>query len=238
MTESEWQRSTDPHAMLKWLRQSGEASERKLRLFAVACCRSEWHLVTDENSRQAVEFAESYADGQGTAAELFSPQANTAPDVEEKVTIEKWVLHCDAWTAASRAANAIRLLASRTVHPGRSAIQDLLYRSDSVEKEKALSIIAASNSIISDERAAQRLLLLDIFGNVFRAVQTEPAWLTFLIINQAQSIYDNRAFDRLPELADALEQAGCANHDILDHCRQPGPHVRGCWVVDLVLGKQ
>ena len=54
----------------------------------------------------------------------------------------------------------------------------------------------------------------------------------------AESIYDHRAFERLPALADALAEAGCSNPDILSHCRGPGPHVRGCWVVDLVLGKE
>lgn len=54
----------------------------------------------------------------------------------------------------------------------------------------------------------------------------------------AQAIYDDRTFDRMPELADALAEAGCTNQDLLRHCRGPGPHVRGCWVVDLVLGKE
>jgi hypothetical protein len=54
----------------------------------------------------------------------------------------------------------------------------------------------------------------------------------------AEVIYADSAFDRLPVLADALEEAGCTISDILDHCRGPGPHVRGCWVVDLLLGKE
>jgi hypothetical protein len=66
----------------------------------------------------------------------------------------------------------------------------------------------------------------------------EPAWLTSTVIALAKGIEDERAFDRLPILADALQDAGCDNADILDHCRGPGPHVRGCWVVDLVLGKE
>jgi hypothetical protein len=65
-----------------------------------------------------------------------------------------------------------------------------------------------------------------------------PCWLTLTVRQLAQAIYDDRAFDRLPILADALEDAGCDNADILNHCRQPGEHVRGCWVVDLLLGKE
>jgi hypothetical protein len=77
-----------------------------------------------------------------------------------------------------------------------------------------------------------------IFGNPFRPVSADPAWLTSTVVALARSIYDERAFDRLPILADALQDAGCDNPDILTHCRSVGPHVRGCWVVDLVLGKE
>jgi hypothetical protein len=65
-----------------------------------------------------------------------------------------------------------------------------------------------------------------------------PSWLTLTVRQLTQAIYDEGAFERLPILADALEDAGCDNADILNHCRQPGEHVRGCWVVDLVLGKE
>ena len=76
-----------------------------------------------------------------------------------------------------------------------------------------------------------------IFGNPFRPIVADLAWLTPTVQSIAASIYRDRAFDRLPILADALEEAGCTNADVLLHCRQPGEHVRGCWVVDLVLGK-
>jgi hypothetical protein len=76
-----------------------------------------------------------------------------------------------------------------------------------------------------------------IFGNPFRPGAVDPAWLTSTVVELAHGIYAERAFDRLPILADALQDAGCENADVLDHCRGPGPHARGCWVVDLVLGK-
>ena len=83
----------------------------------------------------------------------------------------------------------------------------------------------------------QATILRDLFGPLpFRSVSLRCSSLTARSL--AESIYDDRAFDRLPILADALEDAGCTNRDILDHCRQPGEHVRGCWVVDLVLGKK
>jgi hypothetical protein len=86
------------------------------------------------------------------------------------------------------------------------------------------------------EQHAQSELLRDIFGNPFLPVAVDPAWLTPAVFEQAEAIYRERAFDRLPELAGALEQAGCANLWVLHHCGRPGEHVRGCWVVDLLLG--
>jgi hypothetical protein len=74
-------------------------------------------------------------------------------------------------------------------------------------------------------------------GNRSRSVTLDPEWLTSTVTQLARGIYDERDFDRLPILADALQDAGCDNADVLNHCRQPGPHARGCWVVDLVLGK-
>jgi hypothetical protein len=68
--------------------------------------------------------------------------------------------------------------------------------------------------------------------------EIDPSWLTTTVIALSQGIDNEQAFDRLPILADALQDAGCDNADILDHCRGPWPHVRGCWVVDLVLGKE
>ncbi|WP_246173508.1 hypothetical protein [Limnoglobus roseus] len=88
-----------------------------------------------------------------------------------------------------------------------------------------------------DEREEQGPLLRDIFGNPFRPVTFSPAWLTPTAVGLAQAIYEDRAFDRLPILADALQDAGCEDEAILGHCRGDGPHVRGCWVVDGVLGK-
>jgi hypothetical protein len=80
--------------------------------------------------------------------------------------------------------------------------------------------------------------LLDIFGNPFRPVAHNPTWLTSTAVSLAGGIYADRAFDRLPILADALEDAGCSDEAILGHLRGPGPHVAGCWAVDLILGKE
>jgi hypothetical protein len=77
----------------------------------------------------------------------------------------------------------------------------------------------------------------DIFGNPFRPVTFLPEWRTDTAVSLARTMYESRDFSAMPILADALQDAGCDNADVLDHCRGPGPHVRGCWVVDLLLGK-
>ncbi|HJZ55720.1 MAG TPA: hypothetical protein VKE74_12200 [Gemmataceae bacterium] len=76
-----------------------------------------------------------------------------------------------------------------------------------------------------------------MFGNPFRLAAFDPAWRTSTAVQLARQMYEAREFSAMPILADALQDAGCENAEILDHCRGSGPHVRGCWVVDLVLGK-
>jgi hypothetical protein len=89
----------------------------------------------------------------------------------------------------------------------------------------------------ADELGKQAALLRDIFGDPYNPVTFDTSWRTEAVIDLARGVYESRDFAPMPVLADALEDAGCADPDILAHCRGPGPHVRGCWVVDLVLGK-
>jgi hypothetical protein len=96
-------------------------------------------------------------------------------------------------------------------------------------------VLAAWDSI-SPQRQVE--ILRDLFGNPFRTVALDPCWLTPTVIALAQEIYDSRGFDRLPSLAHSLEAAGCTDADLLAHCRSAAPHVLGCWVVDLLLGKE
>ena len=96
---------------------------------------------------------------------------------------------------------------------------------------------AAWEAAAKAERVAQAALLHDLIGNPFHSLTPDPAWLNSTVVSLAQVIYDGRRFESLPELARALEEAGCTAVDFLEHCRQPGGHARGCWVVDLLLGK-
>lgn len=98
-----------------------------------------------------------------------------------------------------------------------------------------------SSESAAKEQIAQCELLRDVVGNPFRPVTLEPSCLTWndgAVVDLAQIIYDERAFERMSDLADILASSGCTDDQVLEHCRQPGEHVRGCWVVDLVLGKQ
>lgn len=99
----------------------------------------------------------------------------------------------------------------------------------------------ASNPLLGTEAAellAQVDLLRDIFGDPLQPLSFDQSWRTSGVVQLAQVIYDDRAFDRMPGLADALAEAGCDNDETLNHCRGPGPHVRGCWVVDMMLGRE
>jgi hypothetical protein len=91
---------------------------------------------------------------------------------------------------------------------------------------------------VAEMRSLFPRLFRDVFGNPFRRVRLDRAWRTEAVVRVAETIYTDARFDEVPILADALEETGCADSEVLTHCRQPGPHVRGCWVVDLLLGKQ
>jgi hypothetical protein len=88
------------------------------------------------------------------------------------------------------------------------------------------------------EQHWQARILCDVLGKHDRLPQIHPHWLTSIVVDLATAIYNDRAFDRLPILADALMDAGCDNEALIAHCRSKGPHVRGCWLVDLILGKE
>ena len=104
---------------------------------------------------------------------------------------------------------------------------------------KEASRLSRRASHSPDEASIQVGFNKDIFGNPFRLVVFSPQWRTDTAVTLARQMYDSRDFSAMPILADALQDAGCDNDDILNHCRDTkAAHVRGCWVVDLVLGKE
>jgi hypothetical protein len=215
--------------MLEFLK--GKASDRKLRLFAVACCRRIWHLFTDKQSRRAVEVAERLADGQADPAEV----ADTGTEIEELLALKQ-----QEWIGEASRSEAAYLYGYRDQWPIILA-QSAVGEDVTTEWVDLAGSIANTDEAARADRTAQAALLRDIFGNPFRPITLDPAWLTWhdgLIPSMANRIYDSRDFRDMPVLADALEEAGCQDQDILRHCRLGGEHVRGCWVVDLLLGKE
>jgi hypothetical protein len=217
MSEETWHESGDVRAMFNVA--AYRLDERKRRLFAGACCRRVWELLPDIRSRRAVEAIEQFADGHFTREQLTSAAADA------------WTARRDAPSEASRTAGlAIRYAAAPDATFGReeTAARDAAY---AVGEARGLE---ARES----ERAVQAALLRCIAGPLlFRPVTFAPGWRTSAAVALAASMYESRDFAHMPVLADALEEAGCDAADVLGHCRGPGPHVRGCWVVDLVLGK-
>lgn len=102
--------------------------------------------------------------------------------------------------------------------------------------DRKLRLISTADGFIA-QWSMQSVQMRDVVGNPFRPVVVDPSWLTPAVVSLAKQIYDSRNFSLMPSLSDALQDAGCEEEDILNHCRSAGPHVRGCWVVDLVLGK-
>jgi hypothetical protein len=245
MTEAEWLRSADPEAMLKLLK--GKVGERKLRLFACACCRRIAHLLRDERSRITVEIIERYADGEATERRLTAARIGTQALLNEMVgkvwdnysiaseagcTARDAAERCPEQAARDTVLRAAAALALETVGPCPFDTPDLVHH-----------VTWRSAHRDAWQKACQELcgLLREVVGNPFRPPDLSPLCLTWndaTVPRIAQAIYDERAFDRLPILADALEDAGCNDADLLNHCRGDGWHVRGCWAVDLLLEKR
>jgi hypothetical protein len=216
MTEQEWLEYTNPAEMLEFLRQEAycrrrpQPSRRKLRLFACACCRRVWPSLSDAG-RRAVEVAERYADRRATRHELAL-----------------------AFTAAKAGA--------RTGNAGLAAVRAAVPRGSPDEAAVQAALAGDVRHWVA-ECAAQAALVRDIIGNPFRPAPFTPLpwarWGAGDFAKRARTIYESRDFARLPALADDLEAGGFAYADVLRHCRQPGvEHVRGCWVLDLLLGKE
>ncbi len=222
MTEAEWLAATDPQPMLEFL--WGRASERKLRLYRCACCRQyEPELCANPPLRRAVALNENYADG------LISQEVLDAARKECSSHHSFWKAVCFAvWPPTAHDPAQINRMAG-----ARLAWQSVIPWFQGQQLDAVRTLKAKANG--------QASLLRDIFGNLFRPVFLDPAWLTWkdsTIRKLAQAVYANRAVDRLRVLADALEDAGCSDAGLLGHLRGPGPHVRGCWALDLLLGKE
>ncbi len=220
MTEGEWEETLDPSVMLAYVQN--HVSERKIRLLACGCCRHIWEHLPDQRSRRAVEVAERYADQLATPRELG--QARGAALVVAGGAA--WAAY---WAANVKASGPLlNVFEAAVAAPARKATQ--------------LTRRAHTWDIVQAESVREQVeLIREVIGNPFRQLQLPPyvfAWQGGLIRQLAEAIYQEKAFERMPLLGDALEDAGCYDEYILDHCRQGKSHVRGCWVLDLLLGKE
>ncbi len=224
MTEAERLACSDPLPVLHscW----GKLSERKLRLFQVACCRRIWPFMPDASCREAIVAAEHYADGEVNVEELTKAARKLAevPSSEDGVA------------TGARSAAVLAAEKPNVWHP-------LYFGVALVVADIAEDVARGGNGrdpesafVVASAEEAQ--LLLCICGDPLQPTTFAADWRTDTVLTLARQMYESRDFSAMPILADALQDAGCDNADILDHCRGPGPHVRGCWVIDLILGKE
>ena len=223
MNEAEWLSCDDPGLMLDHL--EGRATDRKLRLFAVACCRRIWHLLDNERSRKVVEVTERYADG-FSEADTYRTAMEAASHVVQRQETDEPTPATAAWMSAyhppfdaAYTCGVISVIADRERMASRADWWDTHHKEG------------------EEEAKSQVDLMRCIFGNPFRPITIDPDWLMIDVVALARSMYDETDLGKMPQLAESLEKWGCTNADVLKHCRRPGPHAKGCWVVDSILGK-
>ena len=209
MTEEEWLTATDPVSMLRYLRE--KATNRQMRLFLVACARLVWDRVPDVGEmKEAVEVAECYADGSGTAELLGEFRRRFYGYLMRGATPEQreWVRNSDK--------TPIFTLVRMTVYT-----------------DQMLHSLPANENwrdIIRSYHPKFPGILRDVFGNPFRPATLNPSHVTPTVTALARQMYDTQDFTAMPILADALEDAGCQDAEVLRHCREGTVHSKGCWV--------
>jgi hypothetical protein len=225
MTEEEWLASDNLGAMLEALR--GRAAERKLRLFACACVR-ECRAWLEARSRAAVEAAEAYADGAITEKELRRARQAARAAVDAATAPFGGSYSDPGYEPSVRIACAAETTTEVDPLPPEAVAQNNL-----IGPWDPRRVTWDLGEQLQPAVACQ--LLREVFGNPFRAVALDPAWRTPAVLGVARQAHDGRAFDLLPIVADALEDAGCRDPSLLAHLRGPGPHARGCWALDRIL---
>jgi hypothetical protein len=235
MTEDEWLMCRNPLAMMEHLED--RVDRRKRLLFACGCWRMCWMQV-GEQTHTAVEAIEAAVERGNLEEGEYLLYADTGPGASESRSVWNPTGELIGPNHPDEAAAAAAVLVSYLT----LGCWDELWVGVQEAERIAERFVTGgpAEAAWSRQREAQCRLLHDLVGNPFHVTTIEPAWLTWnenAIPKLATRIYTDRTFDHLSILADALEDAGCTDAAILTHCRGPGPHVRGCWVVDLLLGK-
>ncbi len=242
MTEHEWLQSTHPWPMVNFAFQHYYCKERLWRLYSVACCQRIFHLLSDERSKAAVEAAERHAEACGSTEEdrTMVEMVRAAEQAAQAVRDSRWTVR-----GAANAALAACYTAAGMDNPEE-------YPPNSASGYAAWAVAEAAGTVWRSDAwetaaAAEFAVHCDILRDLVRCrrlfrrssdVLWYPGWRTPTVSVLGQAIYAERRFSDLPILADALEEAGCTSADILDHCRSGGEHVRGCWALDLVFGRE
>jgi hypothetical protein len=243
MTEAEWLASTEPGPMLEFVR--GKATDRQLILYNVAICRRIWRFISDTRLQKGVETAERFAEGTATNKECSETitDLRKVPQSGFSVLMAPPHSSVQAFGPARGAATSTALghLDMIRVAAGvaRSALAAGIFLSgdlDPNDLDNAWKLGWAA------EQRTQACLLREILGPLpFRQLRFQVP-VPMRVIRLAKSIYDERPMPqgtlvvgRLLMLADALLECGCRDEEVQAHCRSEGPHVRGCWAVDLIL---
>src|SRR5262245_2263154 len=233
MTEKEWENESDLQRMLVFAHDL--STERKLRLFACACCRTVWELFDPQKGQRAIEIVERYVDGNCTTSEFEAVRQESSAILNE-ATVQEEQAPDDGSPASFQIGLAHRCasLVARAIDPCGFWVNPFV--NDGIRRTRVDSV---SHWVVDCEyfknwlrrrkkltkrardaiRSHHRGIIRDIFGNPFRPVQFDPRWRTSNVVDLARTIYDERAFERLPILADALLDVGCDSDDILSHCR-------------------
>jgi hypothetical protein len=233
MTEGDWDSCPDLDVLLS---ERGGISERKLILFGCACCRHHWEQFPNDACRSGVRAAERFADGLIDSRELRGRRSRILSKQPNLFWPEDYGCHTElAGYFATFDEAAAREFTAR--HPLEGIIDDNLARS----KYEVASLLAANPVDASFgyeyEMSYHVHFLKDVVGNPCRPVVLEPDWATPTVLRLAEALYEGWCFDDMEILGDALEEAGCAAASVLAHCRNGEMHVRGCHVVDAILGK-
>jgi hypothetical protein len=249
MTKAEWLACGEPEVMLSFLRN--RVSDRKLRLFAVACCRRIWPLLIDDRSRQAIVLAERFAERCASRAERVAARTaalaavqtswrNAPPNDPDAWRAWRSKASCQATAASAAQWSAARSAYEAACNCARKA---WYVRAAVAVAEKVMPV--ASSELWArterEEKARQVAIICDVVGDPFRSVgigPEPPNWRTEDVKELARRIDAEQSYDRLPSLAETLRGAGCGEEDLIEHCRQGTDHVRGCWAIDLLLGKE
>lgn len=235
MTEAEWLACTDPEPMLKFLH--GKASDRKLRLFALACFRPYRFMLVPE-TLEALEVAERLSEGTIGPGErkrarerAFHAGWNSDASLRHRRGPAKYCvtssLARNAYDAALRVAHAARNI---------GVLSKKDWPADALELTEWGPRIVDWSAGKREQESLQARLLREIFGNPFRPVSLDSSRLETGAVTLARSIYEGHAFDRMPELVESLKPE-FKDTEVMAHLTEPVPHVRGCWALDMILGK-